>query len=97
MYKEVARVLLVLLRHYLTYDDDDDGHDDDNDDDIILYIIFILYRPDSDFSYDTFLTMMENTALRRVPVGTLFQPDGEPPHVSRRVCVSLDRGCLISG
>jgi hypothetical protein len=31
---------------------------------------------------DTFLAMMENTALRHVPVRTAFQLDGAPPHFS---------------
>jgi len=33
----------------------------------------------------------EDTGVRHVPVGTDFQPDGAPPHLSRRVPVFLDR------
>jgi hypothetical protein len=36
---------------------------------------------------DTFLALMENTVLRHVPVGTLFQSG-----FFRRVCASLSRG-----
>jgi len=38
-----------------------------------------------------FLTMMESTALHHVPVGTVFQLDGAPPHFSQHVCAFLDR------
>jgi hypothetical protein len=40
---------------------------------------------------DTFLAMMENTALCYVPVGTYFELHGAPPHFSRRVRVFVDR------
>jgi len=34
---------------------------------------------------------MENTALLHVPVGTVFQLDGAPPHFFCHVCAFLDR------
>jgi hypothetical protein len=34
---------------------------------------------------------MENTALRHVPVGTVFQLNGAPSHFPRRVHAFLDR------
>jgi len=37
------------------------------------------------------VTMMENTALCHVPVGTVFQSDCEPLHFCCRVCAFLDR------
>jgi hypothetical protein len=40
---------------------------------------------------DTFLAVMENTALRHVPVGTVLQSDGAPCHFSRHVRAFLDR------
>jgi hypothetical protein len=40
---------------------------------------------------DTFLTVMENTALRHDPVGTVLQSDGAPPHFSRHFRAFLDR------
>jgi hypothetical protein len=40
---------------------------------------------------DNFLAMIENTALRHAPVGTILQLDGAPPHFSRRVRDFLDR------
>jgi hypothetical protein len=40
---------------------------------------------------DSFLAMMENTALCPVPVITVFQLDGAPPHFSCCVCVFLGR------
>jgi hypothetical protein len=39
---------------------------------------------------DTFLAMMENTALHHVPVRTVFQLDSIPPHFSHCVCAFLD-------
>jgi len=46
---------------------------------------------------DTFLAVMDNTPLRHVSVGTVFQSDGASPHFSRRVRVFVDRGFLIVG
>jgi len=46
---------------------------------------------------DTSLAMMENTALRHVPVGTVFQLDGAPPHFCHRFVAFLDRSFLIVG
>jgi hypothetical protein len=40
---------------------------------------------------DNFLAMMENTASCHVPVGTVIQLDGAPPHLSHHVCAFLDR------
>jgi hypothetical protein len=40
---------------------------------------------------DTFLAMMESSTLHHIPVGTIFQFDGAPPHFSHRVCAFLDR------
>jgi hypothetical protein len=42
-------------------------------------------------SGDTFLAMMENTALRHISVETILQSDSAPPHFSSRVCDFLDR------
>jgi hypothetical protein len=42
---------------------------------------------------DTFLAVMENTALRYAPVGTVFQLGGTSPHFSHRVRAFLDREC----
>jgi hypothetical protein len=39
---------------------------------------------------DTFLTTIENTALYHVPVGTVFQLDGAPPHFSHHVHAFLE-------
>jgi hypothetical protein len=39
---------------------------------------------------DNFLAMMENTASRHVPVGTIFQLHGAPPHFPRRIHAFLD-------
>jgi hypothetical protein len=39
---------------------------------------------------DTFLAMMESTALCHVPVGTIFQSDGAPPHLSCPARLFLD-------
>jgi hypothetical protein len=43
-------------------------------------------------------TLMKNTALYHVPVGTVFQLNGAPPHLSHCVRAFLDRqfpGCHI--
>jgi hypothetical protein len=39
---------------------------------------------------DTLLTMIQNAALRHVPFGRVFQFDGGPPPISRRVRAFLD-------
>jgi len=39
---------------------------------------------------DTFLDMMENSVLCDVPMGTVFQLDGAPPHFSHCVHAFLD-------
>jgi hypothetical protein len=39
---------------------------------------------------DAFLVMVENNALRHLPVGTVFQLNGALPHFSRRVGDFLD-------
>jgi len=46
---------------------------------------------------DIFLVMMENTASRAVPVETIFQLHGAPPHFSCHFRVLLDREFLIDG
>jgi hypothetical protein len=40
---------------------------------------------------DTFLTLVENSALRHVPVGTVFQSNGATLHSSHLVHAFLDR------
>jgi hypothetical protein len=40
---------------------------------------------------DTFLAMMDNTALCHIPVGTLFKLHGAPFHLSCHVHAFLDR------
>jgi hypothetical protein len=42
------------------------------------------------------MAMMENTALRHVAVGTVFQLDEAPPHFSRCFRVFLDRELTYS-
>jgi hypothetical protein len=42
----------------------------------------LLFFEEPTVSSDTFLAMMENIALRHVPMGTVFQSDDAPPHVS---------------
>jgi hypothetical protein len=39
---------------------------------------------------DIFLSMVENNALYHVPVGTVFQLDGAPPHISHHFHAFLD-------
>jgi hypothetical protein len=40
---------------------------------------------------DTFLAVMDNTALCHVPAGTVSQSDSAPTHFSRRVSAFVDR------
>jgi len=40
---------------------------------------------------DTFLPMTENIVLCHVPMGTVSQLNGAPPHFARRVRASLHR------
>jgi hypothetical protein len=40
---------------------------------------------------DTFPAIMMNISLRHVPIGTVFQSGGAPPHFSRHVRAFLDK------
>jgi len=40
---------------------------------------------------ETFLAVMENTAFHHVPMRTIFQLDGAPPHFTCHVHAFLDR------
>jgi hypothetical protein len=54
-------------------------------------VIGLVFFEEPAVTGNTFPAMMENTALRRVPVGTVFQSDGAPPHFFRRVRAFPDR------
>jgi hypothetical protein len=55
-------------------------------------IISIFFLEEPTMSGDKCLAVMENTAMRHVPVGTVFHLDGAPPRFPCCVRVLMDRG-----
>jgi hypothetical protein len=57
-----------------------------------MYDMLMKNKPISPFFFDeTYLAMRENNALCHVPVVTIFQLDGAPPHFFYSACVFLNR------